>query len=86
MGGSRCALLTARAVLRPAPAVSPHASSQSALDRFEARADLPVLAVVEGRELVGVLRRGTLVNAFARRYGRELYAAKPCRLLWTRGR
>ena len=81
MGESRFASLTARAVLRPALAVSPHASSQSVLDRFDARGDLPVLAVVEGRERVGVLVRGTLVNTFARRYGRELYAAKPCRLL-----
>jgi diguanylate cyclase (GGDEF)-like protein len=59
--------------------VAPHVTNDEVLRRFEAEPECAALPVVtvEGRPL-GIINRPSLIDRFARQYGRELFARKPC--------
>ncbi|MGF1461936.1 MAG: ATP-binding protein [Maricaulaceae bacterium] len=72
---------TAGDVLRRAPALSPHATGETAYELFSNDPDLWVCAIVEDRRPVGLLNRDMFFRRLADQYGRALYARRPISLL-----
>lgn len=73
-------LPTARTLSHELPPLSPDATNDCAIARFEADPELYVLPVVDGNKPVGMLNRHSLIDRFARPFRRELYGAKRCDL------
>lgn len=70
--------VTARRLLREAPAVAPAEDNDSVYARFEADPELQLIAVVEGTRPRGIVNRAALIDRFARPYRRELFGKRPC--------
>lgn len=70
--------VTARNLLKPIPPVSPDATNDCVVARFEADGELDVLPVVDGDLPVGMINRHSMIDRFARPFRKELFGRKSC--------
>ncbi len=68
---------TARALLVPVPPVRPDAASEGVYELFASDPTLHAIPVVEDERPAGLVDRHRLLELFAQRYSRELYAQQP---------
>ncbi|HEX7127277.1 MAG TPA: EAL domain-containing protein [Thermodesulfobacteriota bacterium] len=68
---------TARALLVPVPPVRPDAPSEAVYELFASDPTLHAIPVVEDERPAGLVDRHRLLELFAQRYSRELYAQQP---------
>ena len=66
--------------------IHPTAPVRTVVEKFFESPDLDAIAVVEGREAIGLVTRTKLLFSVFRRYGFELYGKKPIIAITTRTR
>ncbi len=69
---------TARDLLKPIVPITPNATNEFVVARFEADSDLDVLPVVEGDLPVGMINRHSMIDRFARPFRKELFGRRSC--------
>ncbi len=74
-------IVTAERLIIEAPSVSVETHSETVLDLMTANPELHALAVMEDERPVGIIHRPALLDRFIKRFSRELFGHKPCRLI-----
>jgi diguanylate cyclase (GGDEF)-like protein len=77
-GGSGKRSATVLKLLRVVPSISPDMHNDAVYGLFVSNPDLQTIPVVKDGMPVGLINRYSMVERFARLYGRELYGRKSC--------